>query len=209
MDAEKIGASFLSSYKDAKIELLHDVGMYRHVRISGAHYYRFELMTWPGSLSVNCEGDEFLFTRTTDMFDFFRRGAGAKCDAPNFAYWAEKLSDPRSRKVRAFDYSAFERDVESVLSTMADASRVEEIRDDLQSETCESDENSCREFLSRHAELLDLSIDGRWEDWTYRYAYACFAILHGIREYDRVKTSQGSLPLLDGREHHEFPEVSK
>lgn len=187
MDIQNVKTHFLAAYKTSKISILHDHGLYRHVRISGAAYYCFELVTWPGSLAVNCEGDRFSFLRTEDMFEFFRCGGDASELRPNFSYWAEKLSDPRSKTVREFNYHAFTRDVENVMASIASVARVAEIRSDLEHETYECDEHSCREFLSRYSEMEHLVIDGKWEDWTFRYAYACFAIVFGIREYDRAK----------------------
>lgn len=205
MDIARVKSQFLSNYQTPRLSVPRDGDVYRHVVISGAPFYHFELVTWPGMLFVNCEGDGYCFSRTKDMFSFFRRGGDASELDPNFGYWAEKLTDPRSRNVRMFDYQAFEADVEKALKEISNEARVEEIREDLEFETNTQDEHSCREFLYRHAEFGDLAIDGQWEDWTFRYAYACFAIVFGIREYERAAMREARQPIfpaewLDDRE---------
>lgn len=190
MDIESVRAHFLGNYKEPKLTILVDGGLYRHIRIIGDHYYRFDLVTWPGNLAINCEGDRFLFSRTDDMFQFFRLGGSAERPMePNFSYWAEKLSDPRSRMVRGFSYAKFARDMEEGLSRMPDEKQAEELRQEMSDELYEDDEASCRDFAYRHPELRDLAIENEWKDWTHRYAYACFAIVIGIREYDRAKVT--------------------
>jgi hypothetical protein len=186
MDAASIKRQFLAAYKDATTTILHDDGLYRHIRVKGRHYYRFELITWPGSLFVNAEGDGYTFARLLDMFEFFRHGDAAANLDPNFSYWAEKLYDSRSQKVRAFDYDAFARDIESEIATIADERRARDIRHDFEWE-CHQSEGSCHAFLSRHEEFESLRSESDWHDWTFRYAYACFAICFGIQEYDRLK----------------------
>jgi hypothetical protein len=192
MDIDHVKSQFLSAYETATLTVLHDDGLYRHIRIQGQHYYRFDLVTWPGSLFVNCEGDGYAFARTEDMFAFFRMGVGVETLRPNLSYWAEKLYDPRSRKVREHDASLFERDVEAVLATIGDEQRVKAIRLDLELETNPDHEDSCWTFIAEHKEFRHLEGEGDWQDWTFRYAYACFAILFGIREYDRHKQAVGA-----------------
>ncbi|WP_018265508.1 hypothetical protein [Methylosinus sp. LW4] len=185
MNIDNVRAHFAQSYPETHLEILHDSGLYRHIRIRGAHYYRFELVTWPGSLLINCEGDIYCFSRTADMFGFFR--VDGERGEPNFSYWAEKLSDPRSKSVRGFAYDKFARDIEERLAELADQSRAEELRRELADECYEDDEETCRSFAHGHKELRGLAMEREWKDWTHRYAYACFAILLGIAEYNRAK----------------------
>jgi len=186
MHIDHVKRQFSTAYGTTRTTILHDDGLYRHIRIQGAHYYRFDLVTWPGSLFVNCEGDGYAFARTDDMFGFFRQGGAESLD-PNLSYWAEKLYDTRSGKVRAHDAARFERDVVDVLATIGDEQRVKTIRLDLELETNPDDEDSCRTFVAEHKEFRHL--EGDWRDWTFRYAYACIAICFGIREYDRLKAT--------------------
>lgn len=75
--------------------VLRDDGLYRHLRFKAPNRgsYWFDLVTWPGYLVVVGDvGTSCVFTRTPDMFEFFRGGAkyGIKP-----GYWAEKLVSDR------------------------------------------------------------------------------------------------------------------
>lgn len=49
--------------------------------------YGFDLVTWPGFLTICGDIGTYTFCRTTDMFEFFEGGGGRV----NLGYWAEKL----------------------------------------------------------------------------------------------------------------------
>jgi hypothetical protein len=84
-----------------KMTVLHDDGLYRHLRCvrPKSGLYWFDIVTWPGSLAIR--GDlnaAYVFSRTTDMFEFFRARSSDKI---NPHYWAEKLSEGR-RSVQTY-----------------------------------------------------------------------------------------------------------
>jgi hypothetical protein len=70
-----------------EMTVLHDDGLYRHLRFRRPDRgsYWFDLITWPGCLTVNGDCGAFTFARTEDMFEFFR---GHRV---NPMYWAEKI----------------------------------------------------------------------------------------------------------------------
>ena len=75
--------------------ILHDDGLYRHIRFSNRKRgwaYWFELVTIPGALIFRGDGETFAFSRITDMFEFFRGPIGRI----NPQYWAEKLTTDRN-----------------------------------------------------------------------------------------------------------------
>jgi hypothetical protein len=77
-----------------EMTVLHDDGLYRHLRFMSPDRssYWFELITWPGCLTVRGDfGDAFTFARITDMFEFFR---GRQI---NPVYWSEKVDGGRAR----------------------------------------------------------------------------------------------------------------
>lgn len=80
--------------------VLHDDDLYRHVRFTNpeSSFYWFDLVTWPGTLAIKGGMGTFVFSRETDMFGFFRAGAGTI----NPGYWAEKLPDGRD-SARKYD----------------------------------------------------------------------------------------------------------
>lgn len=71
-----------------------DGGPYRHIRFArpGTSIWRFDLVTWPGHLTISGDLESFTFKRIHDMFDFFG-------PTPNPGYWAEKCiaGEVRSR----------------------------------------------------------------------------------------------------------------
>lgn len=81
--------------------VLHDDGLYRHLRFAEPNhsFYWFDLVTWPGSLAIRGDCGGHMFTRTRDMFEFFRRNGNDHGINPG--YWAEKLPDG-ARSVRKF-----------------------------------------------------------------------------------------------------------
>jgi hypothetical protein len=85
--------------------VLHDDGLYRHLqfRAPGSSFYWFELVTVPGALIFQGDGDSYTFRRIEDMFSFFRGPVGRI----NPGYWSEKLTDGRDR-VMQYDREMFE-----------------------------------------------------------------------------------------------------
>ncbi|KDN86770.1 hypothetical protein [Kitasatospora cheerisanensis] len=100
---------FAADAKDHVLTVLHDDGLYRHLRARSpktSDYYWFELITAPGTLIFRGDGESFVFARLPDMFEFFRSPSGRV----NPSYWAEKLTSDRD-SVKAFDEDRFVRRV--------------------------------------------------------------------------------------------------
>jgi hypothetical protein len=93
------GEAFRRETAGHQMTVLHDEGLYRHLRFAtpGSSLYWFDLVTWPGCLTVGGDIEAFAFSRTDDMFAFFRAGTGI-----NPSYWAEKI---RAGGVPAREYS--------------------------------------------------------------------------------------------------------
>jgi hypothetical protein len=96
-DYKESAARFRSDTAHHQMTVLHDDGLYRHLRFSsnprGYGEYWFDLITWPGCLTIRGDyGDAYTFTREPDMFPFFRadRRWGI-----NPHYWAQKLDGHR------------------------------------------------------------------------------------------------------------------
>ncbi|GAA2347285.1 hypothetical protein [Dactylosporangium salmoneum] len=81
---------FTSDIAGAEMTVLHDDGLYRHIRFKGSGFTWFDLVTWPGNLTVKGSHGTYTFSRETDMFGFFRQSNGVNVD-----YWAEKTPDGR------------------------------------------------------------------------------------------------------------------
>lgn len=72
-----------------RLEILRDDGVYRHLRMQqpGTSFYYYDIITWPGYLTVTGDMGTWTFSRTRDMFRFF----GAWDGQINTGYWSEKL----------------------------------------------------------------------------------------------------------------------
>jgi hypothetical protein len=87
---------FLKDVADHKLTTMHDAGLYRHLRLrnpkSGNMW--FDLVTWPGFLTISGDMGCWTFSRVEDMLPFFRSTPNdfliGKL-AINPSYWAEKL----------------------------------------------------------------------------------------------------------------------
>jgi hypothetical protein len=93
-----------------EMTVLHDDGLYRHLRFRKPEHgdiYRFDLVTWPGHLTVCGDiNDAYTFSRVPDMFEFFRGTPGRI----NPHYWSQKLTGDRDH-VMSYDEDLFNRRV--------------------------------------------------------------------------------------------------
>lgn len=99
---------FLRDVENHSLEILHDQGLYRHLRFNSADVTAnyFEIMTWENHLSLTGEAGSFVFSAKKDMFAFFRRGDGGITINP--AYCSDKLiSIDQNIKFRHFDPQKF------------------------------------------------------------------------------------------------------
>ena len=85
-----------------QMTVLHDDGLYRHIRFRRPEtgFYWFDLVTWPGRLTITGDMGTYVFARIDDMFEFFR-GPQINPD-----YWAEKLPDGR-RQAKEYSEDRF------------------------------------------------------------------------------------------------------
>lgn len=88
-----------------EMTVLHDDGLYRHLRFRRPDRgsYWFDLITWPGNLTVNGDCGTFTFSRVEDMFEFFR---GYRV---NPQYWAEKIRG--ETRVKSYSEDRFRQQV--------------------------------------------------------------------------------------------------
>lgn len=109
---------FLKTVADHRMEILRDDGVDRHIRFmkedKSISYY-FDIITVSGKLFITGDCGTWGFSRTTDMFDFFRtdkqdwnynRDGGLSV---NPRYWAEKLlCHDRNHSYEEFSEDVFE-----------------------------------------------------------------------------------------------------
>jgi len=95
-----------------ELTILHDEGLYRHLRFRSPDHsgYWFDLITVPGTLVFQGDGDSYVFSRTEDMFAFFR-GSSREERGINPMYWSEKLTIGGRNSVMRYDADLFEQRV--------------------------------------------------------------------------------------------------
>lgn len=188
----EIAARFARDTAGHEMTVLHDDGLYRHLRFNNPQYgeYWFDLITWPGSLVMRGDvGDGYIFTRLPDMFEFFRadRRWGI-----NPHYWAEKLGGGR-QSVKEYSETAFRQIVGELFVDavrfndaprgIGKAVRAEILDQDL------SDEGEARKLLESF-EYQGFDFGETWEfsfsDYDSSFLWCCHAIVWGIGRYDKV-----------------------
>lgn len=113
---DPIAERFARETAKHRMTVLHDDGLYRHLRFTQMHlcndaewrttngFYWFDLITWPGSLTINGDCGTYTFSRITDMFGFFRSRYGI-----NPQYWAEKVQG--ETRVQSYSEDKFRQQV--------------------------------------------------------------------------------------------------
>lgn len=185
------------------LTVLHDEGLYRHLRFKNPEngFYWFELITWPGCLTISGDMGTYTFRRITDMFEFFRGYI-------NVDYWAEKLQAGDTggqRTVRKYDDDLFKKWlVQDFWETSRDLNHDvttawwRELKDYVLGDFAYADCSTTEAALST---LRDLSLpDGLkshyqdaweaaegWEQYMIHFEWCLAAIVTGIRTYEAHK----------------------
>lgn len=195
MDATKLTKEiFLDEVKSHAMTIIKEDGLYRHLRFAalGTSNQYFEIITWPGYLAYVGDMGDFLFTRTQDMFGFFRN----KEERIDTAYWAEKVvaESVHTHGIREFSVEAFREnvldDARGYLNLDEGGDIPKDIMEELGPLLRAEDEWECvtamRDFSSEK-----ISFDDFWEHScqrkTWHYVWCCYAILWAIAKYDEAK----------------------
>src|ERR1700722_481099 len=84
--------SFLKDISSHSMKVVMNSGIHRHLLFKSAtnsYNMWFEIITWPGVLTIHGDMGTWTFSRVDDMFTFFRCSHGKLHINPS--YWAEKL----------------------------------------------------------------------------------------------------------------------
>lgn len=199
---------FTRDTTDHVMTVLRDDDLYRHLRFRrpDTGMYWFDLVTWPGYLTITGDfGTGYTFARLDDMFEFFR----GKDINPH--YWAEKITSGQ-QGVTTYSEKRFREYVdEHVAAAIADRPELGVVVDDQKGLTGEVEEalsnwynadhiEGAREFLDNFAyaysdadQILTWRFEDTWEwdltDWGWSYLWACHAIQWGIGQYDAAKVA--------------------
>lgn len=202
---------FLKDTAEHQLQVLKEEGLYRHLRFRkpGTGCYGFDIVTWPGHLAITGDMGNSLFSRLTDMLEFFRNDRkDAENDSLyiNSGYWAEKCVANDGEK-REFRKELFEAVVKQHFDDFIDQARDEdgktpnwagELWDELENEVLFiSDENTSEAIQAMDAfkpssvePYADFRISDAWEygdqlqDYTFHFYWRLYAIAHAVKAYD-------------------------
>lgn len=172
-----------------------DDGVYRHIRFAQPQNSNlwFELVTWPGVLTIHGDMGTWTFSRVPDMFTFFR---DEKLRI-NKSYWAEKLRHGTfggSDGARVFNDDLFR----------------SQLLDHLENHDLEREDRECvvralRDEVLSHDNKYDLMISTRdfscrlandrkfyfdpcelpdGKEYAYHFIWCLYGIVWGIQQYD-------------------------
>lgn len=188
-------ASGRASSRAHEMTILHDDGLYRHLRFRSPDVsaYWFELTTVPGALVFRGDGDSYVFARTEDMFGFFRDSSWK--GEINPTYWSEKLTSNRDCAM-TYSPGLFEDHVKGdVVDAIRYGSAPRGIGKAVTQWLAEGDfsfEETARAKLDAF-EYEGWRFTDTWEwsvrDYDWWFLWACQAIVWGIGQYDAAKAA--------------------
>jgi hypothetical protein len=179
------------------MEVILDAPMHKHLRCRRAgdgSSYGFDIVTWPGHLSISGDMSDFVFRRETDMIEWFRK---SRHDSINPDYWAGKLTAIAKGGCTALDEEALAEYCWSELRSRRYTLTAEqrgEIGERINDEILE-----CATSIDEAFELLrSFEVDGEpffdsdMHEWgfsthSFHFLWCCHAIVWAIGQYDAVK----------------------
>jgi hypothetical protein len=192
---ERARARFEEATAEHELTVLKDDGLYRHLRFQkpGTSVYYYDLITWPGYLAITGDAGDYVFSRLSDMFEFFE-GDG---DRINPHYWSEKLRGGGYDSARRYDANSVRTHVLQWFEDMAsdmDADEAQRLREALdlgildRRESLENEHDAHR--LLREFEFNHYRIHDSWEwdlrEYDERFLWCCWAISRGINRYRQL-----------------------
>lgn len=213
----EIDSRFLIDTAFHRMEIIRDDGLYRHLRMQhpGTSCYYYDVITWPGYLTVTGDMGTWTFSRIADMFDFF----GAWEGVINTSYWSEKLKagsgcSARELLAKEYNHEAFSKSLKDALSEyLEDDEEAEPENDqdrDDDDETPDSEKAKVREIVrelcraefNNDFEAYNAVYDADWPErfsawdicdgltfktYTSHFRWILFAITWAISKYHNAK----------------------
>lgn len=178
---------------------LHEDGLYRHLRFrSPEHGWGwFDLITWPGHLTINGDMGTYTFGRTDDMFTFFTGYI-------NTHYWSEKEKGRGRSELKEHDGDEFKRwIVQDFWEYSRDMDHADTIawwsairghvfdrssfhNTDHRQGCVDAVDDIIREGAPSKRHYEDLW-DNDWTKYPWHLEYCLASIVAGIRTYNAVK----------------------
>lgn len=197
-----------------EMTIIRDDGVDRHIKFRNPEEspYWFEILTWPGALCIRGDCGTYVFSRLTDMFQFFRtdRGRDPAKLYINEGYWCEKLqavdcNGYGNGRAQEFSGDRFaehvKRDFESYFESRdVSAERKAEIWQEIQDYVLDYVGDGyglghAGTLLRDHEpEDFPRMFEDVWEwhcdEYTFRFLWNLYAIARAIRKYDAAKAVQ-------------------
>lgn len=189
---------FLNDVKNHQLTIHQNNGVYRHLTFKNpesTHYY-FNITTYPEYLVITGDMGSLIFSRLTDMFNFFR----SDDLRINPSYWSEKIEstgyDAKLASYSEFDIDIVEKNAQEDLNnhldendTLSSYDRYELTMEFDEKIMCASDEweivEAIRNFNCNGFKFVDF-----WESdprkYLSRYIWLCYAIVWGIKKFDEA-----------------------
>lgn len=180
------------------LTIKHDEGVYRHLTLKQpkSQVFRFDLVTWPGYLTICGDMGEAVFSRVQDMFTFFRsHGAPEDPLEINPDYWAEK----RRAAGEGYEYvpdlfrEAVNDDVNNWIEAHPGFLDENRLREEVEADVlwfAEDGEIAARKAADQFCFGSFLFTDfweHNFQTHTFRAIWQMYAIQWGIRVYDEAK----------------------
>lgn len=194
---------FLQTVAKHKMQIRHNDGLYRHLTFCKPEQswnYYFNIVTWPGYLSITGDMESFTFARTADMFEFFRG------NNINPQYWSEKLVATSTHGgERKFSLAFFQRAIRDDFKGWKFASPAKRkeawnhILDDIYNPEENDGNHAVREVMDYKCPVSGHHFVDFWdrtfEDYTYHFIWACRAIRWGIEQFDDELSASQALQV--------------
>lgn len=191
-------SEFLGNVDQHKMTVLLDSGTHRHLtfrRVETINRY-FHITTWPGYLTISGDMGCYVFSRLTDMFDFFRE------KEINPSYWGEKLqatsrpegyrefSEPHYRRAAVSDFKAYY--PPGAPGRMA---AWKDFRWGMLDHFCPTTVGEAVEAMHGWSDPAGKSLfqefwDHNLEDYTHHFIWCCRAIRWAVERYDEYKADE-------------------
>jgi hypothetical protein len=195
--------TFLRDVATHTLKVVKADGVHRHLHCreaSGSSTYHFDIITWPGYLTIAGDCGTYTFWRLDDMFTFFRKPDGRI----NESYWAEKVeAADRSSGLKAWDEVGFRANVTEVFNSYWDDVEDPEARAECWAEVtsevlgCAHDQHEAIEAASGFEFGLsngtNFTFTEYWElgseRFTDRFLWCCHAIVWAIQQFDAANVA--------------------
>lgn len=202
MNKEKLSQfteKFLKDVDQHEIEIIKNDGVYRHIRFKkpGSLYMYFDLLTWPGCLCYTGDMGTFVFKRTLDMFEFFRRSNGENPFCIDMKYFAQKVeASDRCDGINHFSETEFRAQVRDYFDQKTidieewSIERKDKVWTEIKNQVLEpvvwEGENAAWQLLREFKhDGFDFS---NWESscqvFSFTFEWCCHALEWGIAIYD-------------------------